>query len=274
MTVPTITLNQGNAIPQLGFGVFKVPPDVTQGIVEEALAAGYRHLDTAKHYQNEAEVGRAIRASGIPREQLFVTTKLWNEDHRAGDIRGGYERSLATLDIGYVDLYLIHWPLPALEKYVGAWEQLAEFKAEGLTRAIGVSNFQIAHLERIIAATGVVPAVDQVELHPLFQQRPLRAFLAGHGIAVEAWGPLGQAKFDLAQPPIAAAAAAHHKSLAQVILRWHLQSGTIVIPKASTRVHMDENLNVFDFDLTSAEMAAIDALDTNRRLSGDPDTTN
>ena len=275
MTVPFITLNQGSAIPQLGFGVFKVAPEVTQGIVEEALAAGFRHIDTATGYHNEAEVGAAIRACGVPRDQLFVTTKLWNDDHKVGDVRGAFERSLTALGMDRVDLYLIHWPLAARDKYLPAWQEFVKFQNEGLASAIGVSNFQIPHLERIITATGVTPAVNQVELHPVFQQRPLRAYLREHGIAVEAWGPLGQGRYALdSYAPIADAATAHGKSPAQVVLRWHIQTGTIAIPKASTRAHMDQNFDVFDFELTRDEMAAIDALDTNQRLGGDPDQIN
>ena len=281
MDHPTLTLNQpadgtpGVVIPQLGFGVFKVPPETTQGIVEAALAAGYRHIDTATAYRNEAAVGAALAAVGLPRDEVFITTKLANADHLAGDIRGALERSLEALGVDAVDLYLIHWPMPARELYLGVWEQFIHFAAEGLTRAIGVSNFQIPHLEHIISTTGVTPAVNQVELHPVFQQKPLRAYLREHGIAVEAWGPLGQGRWALdSLAPIADAATAHGKTPAQVILRWHLQSGTIAIPKASTREHMDENFAVVDFELSGAEMAAIDALDTNQRLGGNPDTNN
>ena len=275
MTIPTVTLNQGTTIPQLGFGVFKVPPETTQPIVEQALAVGYRHLDTATIYGNEAGVGAAIRASGLPREDLYITTKLATPDHLAADATGAFQRSLDTLGMAYVDLYLIHWPLPARDLYTAMWTQLVQIAETGRARAIGVSNFQIPHLERIIAATGVVPAVDQVELHPVFQQKPLRAYLAQHGIAVEAWGPLGQGRWPLDwYAPIADAAAAHGVSPAQAILRWHLQSGTIAIPKASTPEHMAANFDVFGFELTTEEMAAIDALDTDQRLGGDPDTNN
>ena len=275
MNVPILELNQGNFIPQLGFGTFKVDPELTQGIVEEALAAGYRHIDTATGYHNEAQVGAAIRASGIPRESLFVTTKMWNDDHRAGDVRGALERSLEALNIGYIDLYLIHWPLPLVNRYVEAWCKFVELKEEGLVQSIGVCNFQIPHLQRIIEQTGVTPAVDQVELHPLFQQVELRKYLDQHDINVEAWGPLGQGRYDMsAYSPITDAAIAHEKSPIQVALRWHMQSGTIAIPKASTREHMDENFDIFDFELTGAEMEAIDSLDTGHRLAGNPDEVN
>ncbi len=275
MAVPFLTLNQNITIPQLGFGTFKVDPGLTQGIVEEALAAGYRHIDTAAGYHNEAEVGAAIRACGIPREQLFVTTKLANPDHKSGDVRGAFERSLTALNIGYVDLYLIHWPMPALDRYVATWDQFAQFKAEGLTRAIGVSNFQVPHLQRIIEETGLVPAVDQVECHPVFQEAELSHYLDDHDIALEAWGPLGQGRFPLdGYTPITDAASAHAKSPAQVILRWHIQSGHIVIPKANSRAHMDENFDIFDFELTSQEMAAIRSMDTDHRLAADPNERN
>ncbi|MDR2930511.1 MAG: aldo/keto reductase [Propionibacteriaceae bacterium] len=275
MAVPFLTLNQGNTIPQLGFGTFKVEPGLTQGIVEEALAAGYRHIDTATGYANETGVGAAIRASGIPRDLLFVTTKLANPDQKAGDVRAAYERSLAALNIDYIDLYLIHWPMPAVDKYVSTWDQLVQFKQEGLTKSIGVSNFQIPHLQRIIDATGVAPAVDQVELHPVFQQIELRKYLDEHDITVEAWGPLGQGRYKLDDfPAITNAAIAHDKTPTQVVLRWHIQSGTVVIPKASSRAHMDENFDLFDFELTPAEMEAIEGLDTGKRLSLDPDEFN
>ncbi len=239
------------------------------------MAAGYRHIDTATGYHNEAEVGRAIKASGIARDQLFVTTKLAKPDLQSGDVRGAIERSLEALGLDHVNLYLIHWPMPALDKYVSAWEQFITFKQEGLATAIGVSNFQIAHLQRIIAETGVAPAVDQVELHPVFQQKELREYLDSQDINVEAWGPLGQGRFDPdSYPALASAAAAHHKSSRQVMLRWHMQSGTIAIPKASSRPHMDQNFDIFDFELTADEMAAIGAMDGGHRLGGDPDTVN
>ena len=275
MAIPFLTLSDGKTIPQLGFGVFKVEPDLTQGVVEEALAAGYRHIDTATGYHNEEAVGKAIRASGIPRENLFVTTKLSNVDHKSGDIRGAYERSLEWLGIDYIDLYLIHWPMPGLEKYIGAWEKLIEFQSEGLTKSIGVSNFQVAHLQKIIEATGVVPVVDQVELHPVFQQKELITYLDTKDITVEAWGPLGQGRWDLdSYLAITDAASTHHKSPAQVILRWHIQTGHIAIPKSIHRERMDENIDIFDFELNATEMAALAGLDTGKRLGGNPDEIN
>jgi 2,5-diketo-D-gluconate reductase A len=270
--VPRIELNSGQAIPQLGFGVFKVDPAVTQANVEQALALGYRHIDTATGYSNEAQVGQAIKASGVPRDEIWLTTKLVNADHRSGDVEAAFERSLAWLDTDYVDLYLIHWPLPKQNKYVATWKQLEKFYADGRAHAIGVSNFQISHLEKLLASADVVPALNQVELHPRFQQRELRAFLDSHNIRTEAWGPLGQGRFDLGElAPLTDAAAAHGKSPAQVILRWHIQEGTIAIPKGSSVEHQRANLDIFDFELSQAEVAAIQGLDLGHRLAGDPD---
>ncbi|MDR1808168.1 MAG: aldo/keto reductase [Propionibacteriaceae bacterium] len=273
--IPRIALNSGTAIPQLGFGCFKVDPGMTQQVVEQALELGYRHIDTATGYDNETAVGAALRASGVPRDEIFVTTKLRNDHHKAGDVAGAFQRSLDMLGLDYVDLYLIHWPMPANDKFVTTWRTFEGFYREGRAKAIGVSNFKIPHLERLAAETEITPALDQVELHPLFQQAELRAYLKEKGIAVEAWGPLGQGRWALdAYPAIADAAAAHGKTPAQVILRWHLQEGTIAIPKANQRAHAAANLAITDFALTDAEMAAIRALDTGQRLSADPDEVN
>jgi 2,5-diketo-D-gluconate reductase A len=273
--VPDLALNDGHSIPQLGFGVFKVPPQDTQRIVEQALEVGYRHLDTATGYENEREVGAAVRASGIAREELFVTTKLRNDHHREGDVEGAFQRSLDALDTGWIDLYLIHWPMPAVDRYVETWRTFERFAADGRARSIGVSNFTVAHLERLLQSSEVVPAVNQVELHPIFQQRELRAFHEAHGIRTEAWGPLGQGKYDVfGLAPIAAAAAAHGVTPAQVVLRWHLQHGIVVIPKSSSRERMQANFDLFGFELTADEVAAIDALDEQRRVGGDPDAVN
>jgi 2,5-diketo-D-gluconate reductase A len=268
-TIPRLDLPSGTTIPQVGFGVFLVEPDLTQRVVEDALEVGYRHIDTATWYANEAEVGAAIRASGIPREEIFVTTKLHNNDHRSGDVEGAFARSLDALDIGYIDLYLIHWPMPANHRYVSAWKTFEKFYRDGRTKAIGVSNFLVEHLEDLLAQTDVVPAVNQIELHPAFQQQKLRAFHESHGIVTEAWGPLGQGKYDLfGLPAVRDAAAAHGVTPAQVVLRWHLQSGIVVIPKSNSRTRIAENLDLFGFELTAAEMDAIDALDENRRVGG------
>lgn len=274
-SVPQIELNSGRSIPQLGFGVFLVDPDDTQRVVEDALEVGYRHIDTATGYNNETQVGAAIKASGIPREELFVTTKLLNDDHKAGDVTGAFSRSLDMLGLDYLDLYLIHWPMPKNERFVDTWRQFETFKSEGRARSIGVSNFLVPHLETLLAATDVVPDVNQVELHPLFQQRELREFQAGHGIRTEAWGPLGQGKYELfTLPAIAEVASAHDVTPAQVVLRWHIQTGNIVIPKSNRRERMAENFDIFGFELSADEMAAIDALDENRRVGGHPEDVN
>ena len=273
MTVPTIALNDGHTIPQLGFGVFKVDPDETQRIVSDALEVGYRHIDTAAVYGNELGVGRAIEKSGIPREELFITTKLWNSDQGTQSVFDAMDLSLEKLGLDQVDLYLIHWPRPDLDKYVESWLALEQLRENGTTRSIGVSNFHRAHLERIIAESGSVPAVDQVELHPAFAQRELRAFSEPLGIRTEAWGPLGQGKYDLfGEKAVADAASAHGVSPAQVVIRWHLQQGIIVFPKSNSRERMAENFDVFGFELTDAEMGAIDALDRGQRVGSNPDT--
>lgn len=271
MTVPAIPLNTGATIPQLGFGTFKVGRAVAQAVVETAIEIGYRHIDTATIYGNEAEVGAGIKASGIAREELFVTTKLWDDRHRAKDVRGGIDHSLAALGLDYIDLYLVHWPLPMHGLYVDVWRGMEEVHAAGLAKAIGTSNFTIEHLRDVLAATSVTPAVNQSETHPLFAQPELRAFQDEHGIVHESWGPLGQKRYPLdSLPAVVEAAEAHDKSVAQVILRWHVQSGLVVIPKASSREHMQANFEIFDFELTAAEMAAIDALDAGVRLAEDP----
>jgi 2,5-diketo-D-gluconate reductase A len=271
-SVPTIQLNDGHRIPQLGFGVFKVDPDETERIVSDALEVGYRHIDTAAIYGNEVGVGRAIEASGIPRDELFITTKLWNSDQGTQSAVDAMDLSLEKLGLEYVDLYLIHWPRPDLDLYVDSWLTLEQLQADGKTRSIGVSNFHREHLERVLAAGSVVPAIDQLELHPAFAQRELRAFGAEHGIHIEAWGPLGQGKYDLfSEQAIQDAAAAHGATPAQVVIRWHLQNGIIVFPKTNTRSRMEENFDVFGFELTDAEVAAIDALDRGQRVGSNPE---
>jgi 2,5-diketo-D-gluconate reductase A len=234
--VPQIVLNSGVSIPQLGFGVFLVDPADTQRVVEDALEVGYRHIDTATGYNNEAEVGAALRASGIPREEIFLTTKLRNDHHKARDVEGAFARSLDALQLGYLDLYLIHWPMPANGFFVDTWRTFETFLADGRAKSIGVSNFRIPDLEKLIAETEIVPAANQIELHPIFQQRELKAFQAEHGIHTEAWGPLGQGKYDLfGMGAIQDAAKAHDVQPAQVVIRWHLQTGNIVIPKSNSR---------------------------------------
>jgi 2,5-diketo-D-gluconate reductase A len=278
MTVPRVTLNDGNTIPQLGYGVFKVPPADTQRAVTEALEVGYRHIDTAALYGNEAGVGAAIAASGIPRDELFITTKLWNDRHHADEPQAAIRESLEKLGLEKLDLYLVHWPTPAKDDYVHAWEKLIELRAAGLTRSIGVSNHLVPHLERIVAATGVVPAVNQIELHPAYQQREITDWAAANDVRIESWGPLGQGKYDLfGTAPVVAAAEPHGKTPAQTVLRWHLQKGFIVFPKSVRRERLEENLDVFGFELTADEIAAIDALDPgdgSGRVSSHPDEVN
>ncbi|MGW4698253.1 aldo/keto reductase [Kitasatospora cineracea] len=272
-TVPTVTLNNGIEMPQLGFGVFQVPDEETTAAVAAALEAGYRSIDTAAIYGNERGVGKALAASGLPREELFVTTKLWNADQGHDATLRAFDASLDKLGLEYVDLYLIHWPTPARDLYAESWKAIEELAAEGRIRAAGVSNFQPAHLTRLIEAGGLVPAVNQVELHPGLQQAELRAFHAAHGIATEAWSPLAQGAV-LDDPAITAIAERTGKSPAQVVLRWHLQLGNLVIPKSVTPARIRQNLDVFDFALTEDDMAAVAATDRGLRTGPDPDQFN
>lgn len=272
MTVATLTLNDGHTIPQLGFGVFKVDPDETERIVSDALEAGYRHIDTAAIYGNEIGVGRAIAKSGIARDELFITTKLWNSDQGTQSAFDAIDLSLEKLQLDSVNLYLIHWPRPDLDKYLETWLAMEQIRDAGKATSIGVSNFHVPHLEKILAGSSTVPAVDQIELHPTFQQRELRAWGAEHGMAIEAWGPLGQGKYDLlGMPALQQIAAAHGVTAAQVVIRWHLQSGIIVFPKSNSAERIRQNFDVFGFELTAAEMAAIDALDAGNRVGSDPE---
>jgi 2,5-diketo-D-gluconate reductase A len=267
---PTLLLNNGTSIPQLGFGVFRVDPAETTRIVTDALEVGYRHIDTAAIYGNEEG---AIAASGIPREELFITTKLWND--RQTDAQAAFDESLAKLGLDYVDLYLIHWPAPQNDNFVEAWRSLEKIAASGRAKAIGVSNFLVPHLEKLLANTDMVPAVNQIELHPAHQQPEVTAFSREHGIEIEAWGPLGQGKYPLFEAPeVAAPAQAHGKTPAQVVIRWHLQTGNIVFPKSNGRERMAENFDVFDFELTDAEVAAISAMEREGRVSAHPEEVN
>ncbi|UNX53800.1 aldo/keto reductase [Georgenia sp. TF02-10] len=268
-TVPVVALNNGVEIPQVGLGVFQVPEDQTQQVVEAGLECGYRHIDTAAAYYNEAGVGAAIRASGLPREELFVTTKLRNADQGRDKARTAFERSREQLGLEVLDLYLIHWPMPGKDLYVETWEVFQELQAEGAVRAIGVSNFLPEHLNRLLADTDVVPAVNQIELHPTFQQPATVEATKSAGIAVEAYSPLGQGK-DLNADAVSRAAGAHAVTPAQVVLRWQLQNGTIVIPKSTHRERLTANLDLFGFELTEAEMSAITALDSAERIGGNP----
>ncbi|NLE81551.1 MAG: aldo/keto reductase [Rhodococcus sp.] len=273
-TVPTIALADGNVIPALGFGVFQVPEDATYDAVTRALKAGYRSIDTAKVYENEAAVGSAIADSGIPRDELFVTTKLWNDDQGSDSTRRAFDASLVRLGLDYVDLYLIHWPVARKGLYVDTFKTFQKIKKDGHAKSIGVSNFTQAHLETLIAETGEVPVVNQVELHPGFSQSDLRAFHVGQGIATEAWAPLGQGSV-LGNQVIGDIADVHGKTPAQVVIRWHLQIGNIVIPKSVTPERIASNFDVFDFELSPDQINAIGALDDSDlagRVGGDPDT--
>jgi len=272
--VPDTALNDGTTIPQLGFGVFQVPQEQTYQVVTTALQAGYRHIDTAKAYRNEAGVGRAIANSGIPREQLYVTTKLWNGDQGYESTLRAFDTSLAQLDLDYLDLYLIHWPVPAKDEYVNSYKAFEKIKSEGRVRSIGVSNFTVDHLGRLLGETSVVPVLNQIELHPNFAQSELRAFHADHDIRTQAWSPLGQGGALLQEATLTEIGTAHGKSAAQVVLRWHLQLGNIVIPKSVTPERVAANIDVFDFELTGDEMASVATLDNGGRLGPDPAKAN
>lgn len=270
-SVPAVGLRGGVEIPQLGFGVFQVPPADTAEVATRALLAGYRHIDTAAAYGNEAGVGQAVRAANLAREDVFITTKCFNDDHGFEQAKRALRASLDQLEMEHVDLYLIHWPVPAHDRYVETWKAFIELQSEGLTRAIGVSNFQPAHLERLITATGVTPALNQVELHPLLQQHGLRREHDELGIVTEAWSPLAQGAV-LDDPAITAIAENHDKTPGQVVIRWHLQIGNVVIPKTVTPERIEENFDVFDFHLSDGEMEEIEALDAGERTGPDPDT--
>ncbi len=270
--VPPIILNNGVEMPQLGFGVWQVPDDEAEQAVTTALEAGYRSIDTAAIYGNEEGTGKAIAASGLPREDVFVTTKLWNTDQGYDSTLSAFDTSLAKLGLDYVDLYLIHWPAPATDKYLDTYRAFEKLLADGRVRAVGVSNFLPQHLERLIAETSVVPAVNQIELHPHLQQQTSRDYHAEQGIATEAWSPLGQGKGLLEVPAIVAIARKHERTPAQVVLRWHLELGNVVIPKSVTPSRIKENIEVFDFSLDAEDLAAISALNEDRRLGPDPAT--
>jgi 2,5-diketo-D-gluconate reductase A len=266
---PTVTLHDGTEMPQLGFGVFQIPPGETQERVEEALGVGYRHVDTAAAYRNEAGVGAAVAASGVRREDVFVTTKLWNSEQGYDSTLRAFEKSLERLGTGHVDLYLIHWPLPSRDLFLDTWRAFERIKEEGGASSIGVSNFRVEDLERLEREAEQRPTVNQVELHPRLQQAELRAWDAEHDVATEAWSPLAQG--DLLEDGTIATIAAHHeRSPAQVILRWHLQIGNVVIPKSKTPERIRENFEVFDFELSEDDMAAIERLDSGERIGPDP----
>jgi diketogulonate reductase-like aldo/keto reductase len=268
--VPSLTLNNGVSMPQLGFGVWQVPDAEAAEAVGTAIEAGYRSIDTAAVYENERGTGQAVKASGLPREELFVTTKLWNSEQGYDSTLRAFDASLERLGLDYVDLYLIHWPVPARDAYVDTYKAFEKILADGRARAIGVSNFLPEHLERLMDATSTVPAVNQIELHPQLAQAGARAFHERHGIATEAWSPLGQGRGLLEVPAVAAVARKHGRTPAQVVLRWHLQLGNVVIPKSVTPSRIRENIEVFDFELDGEDMAAFAALDEGRRLGPDP----
>jgi 2,5-diketo-D-gluconate reductase A len=269
--IPTVTLHDGIEIPQLGFGVFQVPPDDTQRVVEEALRVGFRHIDTAAAYRNERGVGAAIAASGIPRGEIFVTTKLWNSQQGYETTLGAFEKSLGRLGLDHVDLYLIHWPVPTENRFLDTWRAFERIREEGRSRTIGVSNFRIEDLERLEREAGTLPTVNQIELHPHLPQAELRAWHRERGIATESWSPLAQGEL-LANETIDAVATRHGKTPAQAILRWHLQLGNVVIPKSVTPERIRENFEVFDFKLSDEDMTEIAALDVGKRIGPDPAT--
>ncbi len=271
--VPTITLNNGVEIPQLGFGVFQIPPEQTKDATLTALEVGYRHIDTAEMYGNEREVGEAVRASGIDRDQIFVTSKLNNGFHAYDDALAAFDETLKTLDLGYLDLFLVHWPLPGVGDYVETWKAMEKMYESGRVKAIGVSNFQPHHLRRIHGETSVTPAVNQVEIHPYLANEEVRAFDTEHGIATEAWSPIAQGKV-LEDPVLVRIAEAHGRTPAQVTLRWHLQRGDIVFPKSVTRSRVEENFDVFSFELSADDMTDITGLDRGERTGPDPDAFN
>jgi 2,5-diketo-D-gluconate reductase A len=270
--VPVVTLNNGVEMPQLGFGVFLVPAEEVVEPTRAALDAGYRLIDTATLYGNEEGVGRAIADSGLARDEIFVTTKLWNSDHGYDRTLRAFDHSLKLLGLDVIDLYLIHWPMPARDRYVDTWRALERIYADGRARAIGVSNFTVAHLERVLAEGDVVPAVNQIELHPGLTQDELRAVHAQHGITTEAWSPLGRGQGLLDRPEVLRIAEAHARTPAQVVLRWHLQQGIVVIPKSVHVERIRENADIFGFDLTADEMASVSALDGPGRIGPDPET--
>jgi diketogulonate reductase-like aldo/keto reductase len=265
--VPSLTLNNGLPMPRLGFGTFNL--ETPQ--IAAALEAGYRSFDTAAAYGNEADVGRAIAEGKVPRDEVFVTTKVWNRDQGRDRTGKAFEAGLDRLGLDYVDLYLIHWPAPRRDRYVETWRVLEELLAQGRVRAIGVSNFTRAHLDRLLGETSVVPAVNQVELHPRYAQRELREFHVAHGIVTVASSPLALGGELLSRPAVGALAAKHGKTAAQVVLRWHLQSAVVPIPRSATASRVAENIDVFDFELDDGDLAALDALDTGTRVGPDPD---
>ena len=270
--VPTVRLNDGRSMPQLGFGVWQVQNHEAKSIVTEAISAGYRSIDTAAVYGNEEGVGEAVHASPVPREELFITTKVWNDRHGYDAALAAFDESLARLKLDFVDLYLIHWPLPRGEAYLDTWRALIRLREEGRAKSIGVSNFKIPHMRRLMDESGVAPVLNQIELHPRFQQKELRAFHAKHGIATESWSPLGKGAL-MADETLAGIGRKYGKTPAQVILRWHLDNGLIAIPKSATPSRIRENIDVFDFTLAAEDMSALARFDSKAgRIGPDPDS--
>jgi 2,5-diketo-D-gluconate reductase A len=269
MASPLVTLNDSHTIPQLGFGVYQVPPDETQEIVEHAFEVGYRHIDTAAGYRNEAGVGRAIKASGLNRGEVYVTTKLYNDSHGYQETLDAFDASMEELDLEYLDLYLIHWPRPNANRFVESWHAFESLRTAGRIRSIGVSNFRVQDLEKLAANSATTPVANQIELHPYFQQEELREFHLAHNIRTEAWSPIDQGRV-LNEPLLADIGLRYGKSPAQVAIRWHLDIGNVVIPKSAHRDRMVENFDVFDFTLTNEELARIRELETGRRTGFDP----
>ncbi|WP_022928970.1 aldo/keto reductase [Patulibacter americanus] len=272
--VPTLTLNDGVEIPQLGFGTWQIPAEDAQSVVEHAISTGYRHIDTAAAYKNEEGVGAALKASGVARDELFVTTKLWNADQGYESTLKAFDASMEKLGIDVLDLYLIHWPTPARELYLDTWRAFEKLKADGRVRSIGVSNFQPAHLDALAAKSEVVPSVNQIELHPFLTQQGLRDYHRAHGIHTEAWSPLAQGGELLKHDAVAEIAGRHGKTPAQAILRWHLQIGNIIFPKSVTASRVEENFDVFDFELSSEDITVLEGLNKNERTGPDPDEFN
>ncbi|MBB2772633.1 MULTISPECIES: aldo/keto reductase [Mycolicibacterium] len=273
MGAPLVALNDGNSIPQVGLGVWQTPPEDTERAVAAALAAGYRHVDTAAAYGNEEQTGRAIAQSGLDRSQVYLVTKLWNSEQGYDATLAAFEASVDRLGVDYLDLYLIHWPVPEKNLFVDTFRAFARLREDGRIRSIGVSNFEPEHLRVLIDSTGIVPAVNQIELHPLLPQRELRELHAQLGIATEAWSPLGQGSL-LAHPTVTGVAESHGKTAAQALIRWHMQLGNIVIPKSVNPQRIESNFDVFDFELSEQDMASISSLEDGSRLGPDPKTFN
>lgn len=269
-TIPTLEMNDGRSIPQIGFGVWQVPDEIVTDATLSAFEAGYRHVDTAAVYENERGVGEAIARSGLPRDDLFITTKVWNTDHGYDATMRAFDASIGLLGLDYVDLYLVHWPSPATGDYLATWKAVVALREQGRTRSVGVSNFHVPHLQHIIDEVGVVPVVDQVELQPWLPQAEIRDFNAGHGILTEAWSPLASGEL-LHDPLLGAIAAKHGKSTAQIMIRWHLQLGNVVLPKSVTPSRIRENIDVFDFALDADDLASIGTLESGQRTGPNPD---